>query len=109
LTPQSVHAIGGYKVQGKTDDSAQQLIHAGKALQDAGASLMVVELVPASVGKAFDRSPGDPGDGYRSGAALLRANPQSLRHARYLSGKKPRFVKDFMDGSASIERRSSAS
>jgi 3-methyl-2-oxobutanoate hydroxymethyltransferase len=102
LTPQSVHAIGGYKVQGKTDDSAQQLIHAGKALQDAGASLMVVELVPAGVGKTLTEALTIPVIGIGAGPHCAGQILNLYDMLDIYPGKKPRFVKNFMDGSASI-------
>jgi len=102
LTPQSVHAIGGYKVQGKTDDSAQQLIHAGKALQNAGASLMVVELVPAGVGKALTEALAIPVMGIGAGPHCSGQILNLYDMLDIYPGKKPRFVKNFIDGSASI-------
>lgn len=102
LTPQSVHAIGGYKVQGRTDDSAQQLIHAGKALQDAGASLMVAELVPAAVGKALTEALAIPVMGIGAGPHCSGQILNLYDMLDIYPGKKPRFVKNFMDGSASI-------
>ena len=50
LTPQSVNALGGYKVQGKTDDAAARVIADAKALEDAGAYAIVLETVPAEMG-----------------------------------------------------------
>jgi 3-methyl-2-oxobutanoate hydroxymethyltransferase len=49
LTPQSVHALGGYRIQGKTDDQATTLKAHAKALADAGASMLVLELIPAAL------------------------------------------------------------
>ncbi len=51
LTPQSVNALGGWKIQGKTEDGARALVLAAKALENTGASLIVLELVPATVGQ----------------------------------------------------------
>ena len=47
LTPQTVHALGGYRVQGKTDEAARTLRKEAHELQDAGAALLVLEMVPA--------------------------------------------------------------
>ena len=47
LTPQTVHALGGYRVQGKTDDAARTLRQEAHELQDAGATMLVLEMVPA--------------------------------------------------------------
>ena len=49
LTPQTVHALGGYRVQGKTDQSAQTLRRQARELQDAGAAMLVLEMVPAQL------------------------------------------------------------
>ncbi len=49
LTPQTVHALGGYRVQGKTDQAAQTLRRQARDLQDAGASMLVLEMVPAQL------------------------------------------------------------
>jgi 3-methyl-2-oxobutanoate hydroxymethyltransferase len=49
LTPQTVHALGGYRVQGKTVESAALLKQQAHALQDAGAALLVLEMVPAAL------------------------------------------------------------
>ena len=51
LTPQTVHALGGYRVQGKTEESATQLRREAGALQDAGASMLVLEMVPAQLSR----------------------------------------------------------
>ena len=102
LTPQSVHAIGGWKVQGRTDDGAQRLVAAGKVLQDAGAALMVVELVPAAVGKSLTEALSIPVIGIGAG---VHCSGQILNLYDMLDiypGKKPRFVKNFMEGSPSI-------
>lgn len=102
LTPQSVHAIGGWKVQGKTDEAAQDLVAAGRSLQDAGASLMVIELVPAEVGKALTDALAIPVIGIGAG---VHCSGQILNLYDMLDiypGKKPRFVKNFMTGAASI-------
>ncbi|WP_415797215.1 3-methyl-2-oxobutanoate hydroxymethyltransferase, partial [Comamonas aquatilis] len=49
LTPQTVHALGGYRVQGKDDVSAQTLRRQARELQEAGASMLVLEMVPAAL------------------------------------------------------------
>lgn len=102
LTPQSVHAIGGWKVQGKTDDAAQALVAAGKALQDAGASLMVVELVPAAVGKALTEALSIPVMGIGAGPQCSGQILNLYDMLDIYPGKKPRFVKNFMNGAPSI-------
>ena len=49
LTPQTVHALGGYRVQGKTDDAARALRKEALELQNAGAAMLVLEMVPATL------------------------------------------------------------
>ena len=51
LTPQSVHAFGGFKVQGKTEAGAEQMLRDAMAFQDAGAQLLVIEAVPTLVAR----------------------------------------------------------
>jgi 3-methyl-2-oxobutanoate hydroxymethyltransferase len=102
LTPQSVHVLGGFKVQGKSDDAAEALVKAGKSLQDAGASMMVIELVPAGVGKSVTAALDIPTMGIGAGP---RCSGQILNLYDMLDiyqGRKPRFVKNFMNGADSI-------
>jgi 3-methyl-2-oxobutanoate hydroxymethyltransferase len=51
LTPQAIHRMGGYKVQGRTEDAAKRLKEDAKILQDAGAFSLVLEAIPAQVSK----------------------------------------------------------
>src|SRR3954471_16184081 len=56
LTPQSVHALGGYRVQGRDDKSAERLQKDAKALEGAGACSIVLELVPADLAARISQS-----------------------------------------------------
>ena len=56
LTPQSVHALGGYRVQGKDDEAAKRLESDAKALEDAGCFAVVLELVPAALAGRISKS-----------------------------------------------------
>ena len=67
LTPQSVHQMGGFKVQGKNEESAAQLIDAAKALESAGAYSIVIEGVPAEVGRSVTASVAIPTIGIGAG------------------------------------------
>jgi 3-methyl-2-oxobutanoate hydroxymethyltransferase len=102
LTPQSVHALGGFKVQGKTDDAARDLVSAGKALQQAGASLMVLELVPAEVGKQVTEALDIPVIGIGAGPHCSGQILNLYDMLDIYQGRKPRFVKNFMQGADSI-------
>jgi 3-methyl-2-oxobutanoate hydroxymethyltransferase len=56
LTPQSVHALGGYRVQGRGDGAAGRLLEEARALEDAGCFSLVLELVPAPLAKDISES-----------------------------------------------------
>ena len=69
LTPQSVHAMGGYKVQGKTVDAAQELLDDSRALQDAGCFAVVLEGIPADLAAKVTAALEIPTIGIGAGAA----------------------------------------
>ncbi len=82
LTPQSVHALGGYRVQGRDEEAAERLVRDAKLLQSAGACAVVLELIPAAV--AGPRiSVADHSDHWnRSRTPLRRSGSGAARHAR---------------------------
>ncbi|QBF82360.1 3-methyl-2-oxobutanoate hydroxymethyltransferase [Shewanella maritima] len=53
LTPQSVHVFGGFKVQGRDNENAQRIINEAKAMEQAGAQLLVLECIPAQLAKTI--------------------------------------------------------
>lgn len=69
LTPQSVHALGGYRVQGRDDQTAARLKEDAKALEEAGAFALVLELVPAPLASAITKSLAIPTIGIGAGPA----------------------------------------
>jgi len=69
LTPQSVHALGGYRVQGRDRDTAERLAHDAKALEEAGAFAIVLELIPAPLASQITRSVVIPTIGIGAGPA----------------------------------------
>ena len=69
LTPQSVHALGGYRVQGRDRDTAERLIHDAKALEEAGAFAIVLELIPAPLASQITKSVAIPTIGIGAGPA----------------------------------------
>ncbi|MEJ8644607.1 3-methyl-2-oxobutanoate hydroxymethyltransferase [Streptomyces sp. MS1.HAVA.3] len=94
LTPQSVNAMG-YRVQGRGDEAAHQLLRDAKAAQDAGAFAVVLELVPAELAAEVTRSLHIPTVGIGAGAecdaqVLVWTDMMGLT-----SGKLPRFVKQY--------------
>jgi 3-methyl-2-oxobutanoate hydroxymethyltransferase len=68
LTPQSVHALGGYRVQGRQEGSADRMLADAKALESAGACAIVLELIPAAVAGRISRSLTIPTIGIGAGA-----------------------------------------
>ena len=68
FTPQSVNTIGGYRVQGRDDDSAKRLVDDARRLEDAGAYSIVLELVPAAVAQAVTEAVEIPTIGIGAGA-----------------------------------------
>jgi 3-methyl-2-oxobutanoate hydroxymethyltransferase len=69
LTPQSVHALGGYRVQGRDDKTAERLKDDAKALEDAGAFAIVLELVPATLASQISKALTIPTIGIGAGPA----------------------------------------
>ena len=103
LTPQSVHQLGGYKVQGKTTASAEQLKNEAQLLQDAGAAMLVLEAIPAALGKEVTELLTMPTIGIGAGPDC--AGQVLVMHDALgvFPGRKARFVKNFMDGQTSID------
>src|SRR6218665_2480131 len=103
LTPQSVHALGGYRVQGKTDAGARTLRQPARELQAAGAALLVLEMVPAALARDItDALPHCPTIGI--GAGNGTAGQVLVLHDMLGMnlGKMPRFVHNFMQDAGSV-------
>ena len=102
LTPQSVHQLGGYKVQGKTTDAAAQLQADALALQSAGASLLVLEAIPAALAAQVTAALTIPTIGI--GAGVDCSGQVLVMHdlLGVFPGHQARFVKNFMQGQTSI-------
>ena len=103
LTPQSVNAFGGYKVQGKGDVAAQVLLADAQAHADAGAALVLMECVPAALAAEVTRSIACPTIGIGAG---VDCDGQVLVMHDILGvfpGKTARFVRNFMQGQDSIQ------
>jgi 3-methyl-2-oxobutanoate hydroxymethyltransferase len=102
LTPQSVNQLGGYKVQGKTDAAAKKLLSDAQALQDAGASMIVLEAIPATLGAQVTKQLHIPTIGIGAGEGCSGQVLVLHDMLGIYPGKKARFVKDFMPGAGSI-------
>ncbi|HEX7647273.1 MAG TPA: 3-methyl-2-oxobutanoate hydroxymethyltransferase [Noviherbaspirillum sp.] len=96
LTPQSVHQLGGFKVQGRTPDGAAHLLQDAASLQSAGVSLMVVEAVPAALGAELSASLAIPAIGIGAGPACSGQVLVLHDMLGISAGRKKKFVKDFM-------------
>lgn len=103
FTPQSVHQLGGYKVQGRDAAGAERILQDALALQAAGIGLLVLEMVPAALAARISQALDIPTIGIGAGPDcdgqvlvlhdMLGAYP----------GKTPRFARNFLAGSASIQ------
>lgn len=103
LLPQSVHLLGGYKVQGKSKDAATHMLEQALACQEAGAQMVVLEAIPASLGEKITAELHIPTIGIGAGTDCS-GQVLVLQDMLGISpGKPPKFVKNFMDGHTSIE------
>ena len=98
LTPQSVHQLGGYRVQGRGDEAGERLLRDAVAVEAAGAAMLVLEMVPATTAARIAETLRIPVIGIGAGSAC---DGQVLVLHDMLGlypGKRPRFVKDFTRG-----------
>jgi 3-methyl-2-oxobutanoate hydroxymethyltransferase len=102
LTPQSVHQLGGYRVQGRELAAAQQLLDDAVALEQAGAGMLVLEMVPALLAAEITAQLTIPTIGIGAGAACSGQVLVLYDMLDIYPGKKARFVKNYMQGAASI-------
>jgi 3-methyl-2-oxobutanoate hydroxymethyltransferase len=102
LTPQSVHALGGYRVQGRSDAAADQLLKDALALQAAGAAMLVLELIPAAVAERVTQALTIPTIGIGAGSGCSGQVLVLHDMLDVYPGRKPRFVRNFMQGADSI-------
>jgi 3-methyl-2-oxobutanoate hydroxymethyltransferase len=103
LTPQSVHQLGGYRVQGREAIAAEKIRHDAKVLQEAGASLLVLEAVPSDLAKMISSDLEIPTIGIGAGpdcdGQVLVLQDMLGIYPR----PSPKFSKNFMQGAASVE------
>ena len=109
LTPQTVHALGGYRVQGRSESSAQALRRDALALQDAGASMLVLEVVPADVSAGLTteltrcHTIGIGAGNGTAGQVLVMHDMLGIN-----LGKNPKFVRNFMQDATTVQAAMSA-
>lgn len=103
LQPQLVHKLGGFRVQGRDDAAAEAMLRDALALEEAGADMLLVECVPAELGKRITEQASVPVIGIGAGPdtdgqILVSYDILDITH-----GRKPKFVKDYMQGAANLE------
>jgi 3-methyl-2-oxobutanoate hydroxymethyltransferase len=103
LTPQSVHALGGYRVQGRDAQAADTLRRHAHALADAGASMLVIELIPSALATELTQALPIPVIGIGAGPGCSGQVLVLHDMLGITSGRLPRFVRNFMEGGGSIE------
>ncbi len=104
LTPQSVHKMGGYKVQGKDEVSRKKLLSDAKAVEEAGAFAIVLEAVPSDLAKEITESVEIPTIGIGAG---IDCDGQVLVMHDILGltfGKRPKFVKEYVNMKQTVEK-----
>ncbi|KAI1695156.1 ketopantoate hydroxymethyltransferase domain-containing protein [Ditylenchus destructor] len=98
LTPQAVHALGGYRVQGKSADMAEQISRMAQEVEEAGANLLVLECVPDKLAERITKERGIPTIGIGAG---VKCDGQVLVIYDVIGitpGKRPKFVKNYLEG-----------
>jgi 3-methyl-2-oxobutanoate hydroxymethyltransferase len=107
LKPQLVHKTGGFKVQGRDDAAAKAMIRDAQVLQEAGADMLLLECVPSALGAEITQKSEVPVIGIGAGPDVdgqilvlydILGIPTGIG-----GGRRPRFVRNFMDGNASLE------
>lgn len=112
FTPQSVNQLGGYKIQGKTEESANKIINDAKAMDDAGVSMIVLEMVPATLAAQITKRIKAPTIGIGAGVDCsgqvlvlqdligVYTGPANKAPSDF---KLPRFVRNFLKDNDSIQ------
>jgi 3-methyl-2-oxobutanoate hydroxymethyltransferase len=101
LKPQSVHKTGGFRVQGREDDAAARILQDAKDLQSAGADIVLLECIPNALGKAVTEALDVPVIGIGAGPDTGGQIQVLYDILDITSGRKPRFVRNFMQGAGS--------
>ncbi|HET7570034.1 MAG TPA: 3-methyl-2-oxobutanoate hydroxymethyltransferase [Gammaproteobacteria bacterium] len=101
LRPQSVHKIGGFKVQGKEDTAAQAMIDDALALEAAGADIVLLECVPSALGREITKRVSAPVIGIGAGPDTDGQILVLYDMLDITPGRRPRFSKNFMAGAES--------
>ena len=103
LTPQSVNTLGGYRVQGRQEEGAAKLVADAKALEAAGAAIILMEAMPAVVAKRVTESLTVPTIGIGAGPDVSGQVLVNYDILDIYPGRKARFVKNFLEGAPSVK------
>ncbi len=101
LVPQSVHALGGFRVQGRDEAGARRIVADAKALAEAGASMIVLEAMPAALAQEITGAIGIPTIGIGAGPSCS-GQVLVMHDMLGLSARPPKFVRDFMAGAQGV-------
>lgn len=101
LKPQSVHKTGGFRVQGRERETAARLLEEARQLEAAGADIVLLECIPASLGQTITEALQVPVIGIGAGAATDGQILVTYDMLDITTGRKPRFVRNFMEGAHS--------
>ena len=103
LTPQSVNTLGGYRVQGKTDEAAARLVADAKALEAAGAGIVLMEAMPSPVARQVTEALSVPTIGIGAGPDVSGQVLVIYDMLDIYPGRKARFVRNFMQGQPTVK------
>ncbi len=98
LKPQSVHKIGGFRVQGREPEKAEEMLGSAKRLQDAGADIVLLECVPNEVGQIITQALDVPVIGIGAGPDVDGQILVLYDILDITQGRTPRFVRNFQEG-----------
>jgi len=103
LTPQSVHQLGGYKVQGKGETAAQKLLREAKQLEQAGAGMLVLEAIPAALGAEVTQALTIPTIGIGAGVDCSGQVLVLYDMLDIFPGRKAKFVKNYLHLAGTVQ------
>ena len=98
LKPQSVHKVGGFRVQGREEAAAEQMLNDAKALEGAGADIVLLECIPSQLGERITKELQVPVIGIGAGPATDGQILVLYDVLDITAGRKPKFSKNFMEG-----------
>jgi 3-methyl-2-oxobutanoate hydroxymethyltransferase len=101
LRPQSVHKLGGFKVQGKDSEAAREMLEDAQTLEAAGADIILLEAVPAALAREITQAVAVPVIGIGAGVDCDGQILVTYDMLDITPGRRPKFVRNFMEGAAS--------